>query len=93
MKLVRIHTGQSIEARMLEETLREHGIACIVRAAEPMRGVIGDAALAMFEEVLVSDADLTARGELIEECLDFVRKGIEAPGALEGDLEGEEEEA
>jgi hypothetical protein len=63
----------SIEARMLQETLAECGVPAIVRAAEPLRGVIGDAALSMFEEVLVSDADLEGRRDLIDECLDFVR--------------------
>lgn len=73
MELVRIYTGPSIEARMLQETLSERGVPAIVRAAEPLRGVIGDAALSMFEEVLVSDADVEGRRDLIEECLDFVR--------------------
>jgi hypothetical protein len=77
MRLVTIYTGPSIEARMLQETLSERGIPSIVRAAEPMRGVIGDAALSMFEHVLVSDADIASRQELIEECLDFVCKGAE----------------
>jgi hypothetical protein len=77
MQLVTIYTGPSIEARMLQETLSERGIPSIVRAAEPMRGVIGDAALSMFEHVLISDADLVGRRELIDECLDFVRKGTE----------------
>lgn len=77
MKLVTIYTGSSIEARMLEETLRARGIPCILRAAEPMRGVIGDVALPMYEHVLISDADLAGRREEVEECLDFVRTGAE----------------
>jgi hypothetical protein len=91
MKLVRIYTGLSIEARMLQETLAGRGIAAIVRAAEPNRGVIGDAALPMFEEVLVSDADLAGRPNVIEECLDFVREGQAELEPLEE--AGEDEDA
>jgi hypothetical protein len=85
MQLVRIFTGVSIEARMLQETLSERGVASIVRAAEPLRGVIGDAALPMFEEVLVSDTDVEGRRDLIEECLDFVRASEVVPEE-EGDV-------
>jgi hypothetical protein len=73
MELVMIYTGPSIEARMLHETLADRGVRSILRAAEPMRGIIGDAALPMFEHVLVADIDLEARRDVIEECLDFVR--------------------
>lgn len=77
MELVTIYTGASIEARMLQETLQQRGIPSMVRAAEPLRGVIGDAALPMFEHVLVSDADFAHRRDEIEECLDFVRHAEE----------------
>jgi len=91
MELVTIYAGPSIVARMLHETLSEHGVASILRAAEPLKAVIGDAALPMFEDVLIADTDLEGRRDLIEECLDFVRKGAEAPGAREGDLDVDEE--
>jgi hypothetical protein len=83
VELVKLYTGRSIETRMLQETLREHGIPSMVRAAEPLRGIIGDAALPMFEHLLVAAEDLAAQREVIDECLDFVRQGAELPPTVE----------
>jgi hypothetical protein len=93
VELVELYTGRSLETRMLQETLRQHGIPSLVRAAEPLRGVIGDAALPMFEQLLVAAEDLEARREEIDECLDFVRKGADLPlAAGEGEAESDEGE-
>jgi hypothetical protein len=89
--LVELYTGRSIETRMLQETLREHGIPSLVRAAEPMRGIIGDAALPMFEQLLIAAEDLEAQREVIDQCLDFVRQGAELPNNTEEGIdEGDE---
>jgi hypothetical protein len=91
VKLVELYTGRSLETRMLQETLRQHGIPSLVRAAEPLRGIIGDAALPMFEQLLVAAEDLEARRQEIDECLDFVRKGVDLP-LTDEEAEGEGDE-
>jgi hypothetical protein len=72
--LLLAYSGVSIFARMLQDALTERGIGCIVRAAEPMRGLIGDVALPPFEEVYIARGDWEERREVIEECLSFVRR-------------------
>jgi hypothetical protein len=79
VQLVKLYTGRSLETRMLQETLQQHGIPSLVRAAEPMRGIIGDAALPMFEHLLIAAEDLDAQRDVIDQCLDFVRRGVDLP--------------
>jgi hypothetical protein len=71
--LLLAYSGPSIFARMLQEALAQQDVGSIVRAAEPMRGLLGDAALPPFEEVFIARGDWEERREVIEACLGFVR--------------------
>jgi hypothetical protein len=72
LRLVELHRGYTPEVRILEEALRQEGIASLVRPVEPLVGITGDIASAMFSQLLISADDYEEHRRLIEDCLQFV---------------------
>jgi len=71
-RLVEIYRGRSPEVRILEEALRQEGIPSLVRPVEPLMGLIGDLALAVFSQLLVSTEIYESQQPIIDDCLQFV---------------------
>jgi len=72
VNLVDIFVGPTPFADMLRDELRDRGIRAVVHATGPFLGIIGDAARTPYSVVRVSDLDLQARPDQIQECLAFV---------------------
>ena len=72
LRLVEVYRGRSPEVRILEEALRQEGIPCLVRPVEPLMGLIGDLAQAMFSQLLLSAEDFERHQPVIDDCLQFV---------------------
>jgi hypothetical protein len=72
LRLMELYSGYTPEVRILEEALRQEGIPSLVRPVEPLVGIIGDAATAMFSQLLISVDDYEEHRRLIEDCLQFV---------------------
>lgn len=69
---VPIYDGLSILADMLREELHARGIRCLVQAAGPFLGIIGDGARTPYSVVRVPVSLLENRRSTIEECLALV---------------------
>src|ERR1051326_8873996 len=54
LRLVEVHRGRSPEVQILESALRHEGIPCLVRPVEPLAALVGDVALSMYSQLLVS---------------------------------------
>jgi hypothetical protein len=72
LRLMELYRGRSPEVRMLEEALRQEGIPSLVRPVEPLVGIVGDLASAMFSQILISEDDYEEHRPLIEDCMQFV---------------------
>ncbi len=72
LRLVEVYRGRSSEVRILEEALRQEGIPSLVRSVEPLLGLVGELALSMFSQLLVSAEHLEEQQSLIDDCLQFV---------------------
>lgn len=69
---VPLYDGPSILADMLREELHARGVRCLVQAAGPFLGIIGDGARTPYSVVRVSVSQLESRRSTIEECLALV---------------------
>jgi hypothetical protein len=72
LQLIELYRGRSPEVRILEEALRQEGIPSLVRPVEPLSALVGDVALPMFSQLLVSRDDYEERRRVIDDCLQFV---------------------
>ena len=72
LRLMELYRGRTPEVQILEEALRQEGIPSLVRPVEPLAGIVGDVALAMFSQLLISIEDYQEHQRLIEDCLQFV---------------------
>src|SRR4051794_28513267 len=72
LRLVEVHRGRSPEVRILEEALRQEGIPSLVRPIEPLATLVGDPALSMYSQLLVSTEHYSEHRGLIDDCLQFV---------------------
>jgi hypothetical protein len=72
LRLMELYRGRTPEVQILEEALRQEGIPSLVRPVQPLEGIVGDVALAMFSQLLISADDYEEHRELIDDCLQFV---------------------
>jgi hypothetical protein len=72
LRLVELYRGRSPEVSILQEALRQEGIPSLVRPVEPLVGITGDMATAMFSQLLIAADDYEEHRRLIEDCLQFV---------------------
>jgi hypothetical protein len=72
LRLTELYRGRTPEVRILEEALRQEGIPSLVRPVEPLSALVGDLALTMYSQLLISAEDHEQHRRLIEDCLQFV---------------------
>jgi hypothetical protein len=72
LQLVELYRGRSPEVRILEEALRQEGIPSLVRPVGPLDALVGNVALTMFSQLLISRDDYEQQQRVIDDCLQFV---------------------